>query len=106
MKKFMSIVALLFTVVSFSQLIEPKYEIQNDLIKATYYYDNGKVMQEGFYKDGKVHGKWTSYTVEGKESAIGQYELGKKVGIWFFKQEGVIAQVDYNDNSLVKFKKK
>ncbi|MFK7049536.1 hypothetical protein FLACOL_00650 [Flavobacterium columnare] len=105
MKNLVLIVTFLFTVTSFAQLIEPKYEIQNDLIKTTYYYDNGKIRQEGFYKEGKVHGKWISYTREGNESAIGQYELGKKVGTWIFKENGTIAQVNYNDNQLISFKK-
>ncbi|MEB3801266.1 membrane-binding protein [Flavobacterium columnare] len=105
MKKRISIITLLFTVASFAQLIEPEYEIQNNLIKATYYYDNGKIMQEGFYKDGKVHGKWVSYTKEGNELVTGQYESGQKVGTWIFKENGVIAQVNYNDNRLVNLKK-
>ncbi|MGK4566801.1 hypothetical protein [Flavobacterium sp. 3HN19-14] len=58
MKKYLFIAAVLISGVISAQNIAPKHEVVGNLVKSTYYYENGKVSQEGFYKDGKVHGQW------------------------------------------------
>lgn len=65
MKNITLLLAFIFSIVSIGQTIEPELEIVGNLVKATYYYDNGSVQQEGFFKDGKLEGKWTSFDLNG-----------------------------------------
>lgn len=105
MKAKLLLSVLLVSASFFAQVVEPKYEIKETLVKATYYYDNGTIRQEGFYKDGKVHGEWISYTKDGKRLAQGQYELGKKVGTWYFEQENSTTEVSYENNRVANVRK-
>ena len=70
MKKIMLIAGLLFTGTLFAQNVEAKYVKEGDLVKGTYYFDNGQIQQEGTYKDGELHGKWIAYDQEGKKTAV------------------------------------
>ncbi len=100
MKKYVTLSILLFSGVIYAQAIEPKYEIQSDLIKATYFYDNGQIKQEGFYKDGKVHGKWISYSEAGEKTAIGEFNRGQKTGKWFFWNKNSLSEVNYSNSKV------
>jgi antitoxin component YwqK of YwqJK toxin-antitoxin module len=91
--------------IMFGQSIEPEYEIQGNLVKVTYYHDNGKVKQEGFYKDGKVHGKWISYAENGKKLSLGEYNNGVKSGKWFFWNAAVLNEVDYENSRIASVSK-
>lgn len=92
--------ALLFTGGVFAQSVEPEYEIQGNLIKATYFYDNGNIKEEGFYKDGKVHGKWISYSENGAKMAEGEYINGVKTGNWKFNDDIKSSNVVYVNNRI------
>jgi antitoxin component YwqK of YwqJK toxin-antitoxin module len=46
------------------------------------YYDNGKVEEEGQYKNDKTHGTWKYYYNDGQLYAIENYDEGVKVGEW------------------------
>ncbi len=104
MKKILLTGALLISGVIFAQHTEPKNEIVGQMVKSTYYYANGKVSQEGFYKDGKVHGKWISYDESGNKTAIGEYTDGAKTGKWFFWNDGALSEVDYSDSRVASVK--
>ena len=80
MKKYMIVGALLLSSVIFAQNIKPRHEIVGELIKSTYYFDNGKIAQEGFYKNGKVHGQWIAYDESGDKKSIGTFNNGTKTG--------------------------
>jgi len=43
--------------------------------------DNGQLWKEGYYKKGIMSGPWKSYH-KGKVSSYGNYENGKKEGLW------------------------
>ena len=105
MKKYIILGALVFSGVVFAQNIEPKYEIEGNLVKATYYYDNGQIKQEGFYKDGKVHGKWVSYNEAGSKISLGEFTDGAKTGKWFFWNDNSLNEVDYSDSRIAEVKK-
>ncbi len=60
MKKIMIAAVVLFSSFAFSQEVKPKFEAVDGMVKATYFYDNGQVKEQGFYLDGKLHGKWVS----------------------------------------------
>lgn len=96
---------VLMSTVSFAQEIEPKYEIQGNLVKATYYHANGNIKQEGFYKDGKVHGQWVSYNESGEKLSLGEYTDGKKSGKWFFWNQASLNEVDYLNSRVATINK-
>ncbi|MCQ0110314.1 toxin-antitoxin system YwqK family antitoxin [Zhouia amylolytica] len=102
MKNITLTLALLFSVILFAQeqKIEPIFEKQDNMVKATYFHGNGEVAQTGFYLDGKLQGEWVSYDKEGKKTAIANYDQGKKAGKWFFWSDGKLSEVDYTDNRI------
>lgn len=103
MKKMFVIATMLCVSLTFAQEEKNvKYTENGDLTEATYYYDNGVIQQEGtFNKEGKLHGVWTSYDINGDKVTVGKYIDGKKVGKWFFwTKDNVIKEVDY-DNSKI-----
>lgn len=103
MKKYMILGAMLISGVIFANK-EPKHEVVGDMVKSTYYYDNGQVSQEGFYKDGKVHGQWIAYDQNGNKKAIGEYNEGVKTGKWFFWNDKSLSEVDYSDSRVASVK--
>lgn len=101
MKNILLTFAVLFSISLFAQEdIKPKYEIEGDLVKATYFHDNGEVAQTGYYLNGKVHGEWKAYNREGKKIAMGNYEQGAKIGKWFFWSDSALNEVDYKDSRI------
>ncbi len=101
MKKIALLLVIMFSITSFGKSIEPKLEIVGNLVKATYYHDNGAVQQEGFFKDGKLDGKWTSYEVNGNIKSIAMYNEGVKSGKWVIDTKEVV----YNNNEVVSVNK-
>lgn len=97
MKKITLLFAFIFSIVSIGQTVEPELEIVGNLVKASYYYDNGAIQQEGFFKDGKLEGKWTSYTAEGTIRTVANYKDGIKSGKWIVDTKEVV----YNNNEVV-----
>ena len=101
MKKIILIFALLLTGYGFAQNPNVKTEKIGDLTKATYFYANGNIEQQGtFNSEGKLHGEWVSYDVNGKKLAVGNYDNGLKVGKWLFWQKGVLKEVEYKDSKI------
>ena len=105
MKKYMILSALILSGVVFAQEIEPKYEIEGNLIKTTSFYENGQIKQVGFYKNGKVQGKWLSFSESGEKLAQGEYNNGIKTGKWFFWNQNTLSEVDYRDSRVAEVKK-
>lgn len=97
-------VAILITTAINAQDVKPTFEKDGDLIKGTFYYEDGSVKQEGTYKDGKLHGEWISYEQNGKKNAIAQYKEGDKTGKWFFWANDILTEVDYNSNIIAEVK--
>lgn len=103
MKNLSLALALLFAGLVTAQNNE-KHEIVDQMVMSTYFHENGQLKTNGFYKNSKLHGTWTSYDEEGKKIAMGQYENGKKVGKWFFWTNGLLNEVDYNDYRIAEIK--
>ena len=70
--------------------------------KVVYYNEAGNITQQGFIKNKMLHGEWASFYNDGRKSVSGQYDKGKKVGKWFFWNQGKIREVDFVDNNVVK----
>ena len=79
---------------------KPVFEKQGDLIKGTFYYEDGSIRQEGTYKDGKLHGQWISYHQNGEKTAIAHYNQGEKEGKWFFWNGDRLTEVDYENSRI------
>lgn len=101
----MIIAGLLLSAFAVSAQTEPKYTIEAQAVKATYYYDNGQVKQEGTYRDGKLHGKWVAYNENGTKQSMGEYDNGIKTGKWFFWTGSILSEVDYADSRIADIKK-
>jgi antitoxin component YwqK of YwqJK toxin-antitoxin module len=77
------------------------YVKRGKLVEATLYHDNGVVAQHGFYNtEGKLHGQWVSYDLEGKKTAIGNYDNGVKTGTWFFWVNDELHEAVYQESRL------
>ncbi|KAA1244217.1 toxin-antitoxin system YwqK family antitoxin [Aquimarina sp. RZ0] len=100
MRNLLLIAVFLFSGVALAQEVKPTFEKQGDEIKGTYFHDNGEIRQQGFYKDGKLHGEWKSYDTTGKKIAMGQYEYGVKIGKWFFWKGEELSEVNYTNNTI------
>lgn len=54
-----------------------------------FYFDNGKIASEGYFKNGLPDGIWRSYYSSGQLKSIGKKELGKSDSLWkFFTEDG------------------
>lgn len=98
-KYFISAVMLVSAFVS-AQETQPKLEIVGQMVKATYYHDNGQIAQQGYFRDGKADGKWVSFDTNGNKKSIGEYASGKKTGKWFFWNDAVLNEVDYSNSRI------
>ena len=67
MKKIFILGALLISGLTFAQTGKPFLEQEGNLVKATYYYENGKVQQQGYFKDGKITGQWVAFDENGNK---------------------------------------
>ena len=105
MKKIIIAGLLLSAGVLSAQTKDHDFSIENNIVKATYYYENGNIKQEGSYKDGKLHGSWTSYNEDGTKLAMGEYKNGQKCGKWLFWTGAVLNEVDYADSRIAEVKK-
>ena len=73
--------------------------LENDLIGATYYFESGEVYETGFFKEDKLTGKWTTYTLNSDVQAIGYFTDSKKSGTWTTYKDGeVISEISYSQN--------
>lgn len=106
MKNITIIVSLFMSIVTFGQQKStPVLDEENGLVKATYLFDNGAVQQQGFFKDGKLHGVWVSFDENGVKKSTAQYSNGEKTGKWFFWNESSLSEVDYDQNKIAAVKK-
>jgi antitoxin component YwqK of YwqJK toxin-antitoxin module len=102
MKKILVCLLFIAPVLSFAQQ-ERKVTLLEDknLYQVVYYHDNGVVSQEGTINlQGQLHGSWVSFSETGEKVAMGNYLNGKKDGKWFFWNEGVLSEVDYDLNHI------
>ena len=104
MKKIMILGALVISALTFAQDVKPKLEQEGQLVKATYYHENGQMQQEGFFRDGKLVGIWVSYDVNGVKKAIGEYSNGQKIGKWLFWNDKTLSEVDYSESRIASVK--
>lgn len=100
MKKIMILGALAISALTFAQTAKPVLEQEGNLVKATYYYDNGQIQQQGHFKDGKLEGSWVAFDSNGNKKSIGEYTNGEKTGKWFFWSDKSLSEVDYSKSRV------
>lgn len=77
--------------------------------ESTRYFENGKPMQTGSFKDGKNHGKWVWFYPNGKKKMEGFFNNGSREGAWItYSTEGKIEteSIYMNDKLNGKFIKR
>jgi len=94
----------LFLGMTRAQEVNPKFEKQNKLTKATYFYDNGTIREIGFFKNDKLHDKWISYDEKGTVTAVAYYKNGKKDGKWYVVVNDSVKELTYKSNKLLNVK--
>ena len=110
MKKCIILVAILFSGIIFAQDGKPVLEPFGKKLKATYFYENGQVQQEGFFENGKLEGIWVSFDENGNKTSSGEYKNGVKTGKWFFWSKNNdtsisnLSEVDYSNNRIASIK--
>jgi antitoxin component YwqK of YwqJK toxin-antitoxin module len=100
MKKFLTICLLSIATIGFSQENKPTFKAEGDLVKATYYYEDGSVKTQGFFKDKKLTGEWVRFDKAGNKTQLAYYESGKKVGKWFIWTDEALKEINYNENTI------
>lgn len=103
MKKIvLTLIALVFALqLGISQEKAPSFEKQGDLVKATYYFDNGQVKEVGFFKGEKLHHQWVTYNQEGNITMVAFYNEGLKDGNWYVVDGDAIKKITYKSNKLI-----
>lgn len=100
MKKILTVCALSLATAVLSQNNQPTFKAEGDLVKATYYYEDGTIKTQGFFKNKKLTGEWTSYDTSGNKTQLAYYKDGKKVGKWFIWTDDALKEINYKDNSI------
>lgn len=104
MKKILTLLVVLVVGVSYGQK-EKTVTLNKDtkLIDVIYYHDNGTISQTGSYTlDGKLQGEWLSYNNQGEKLVQAYYNVGMKVGKWFYWNEDTLKEVDYRGNAVAR----
>lgn len=105
MKTPLFIIALLLGIGLYAQSAKTIYEQEGDLLRATYFHDNGEIAQIGHFLNGKLHGEWKMFDENGAKLAKGFYVNGQKTGKWFFWEGDQLSEVDFVDSKIANVKK-
>jgi antitoxin component YwqK of YwqJK toxin-antitoxin module len=100
MKNFISIVILCLTIAGYAQEKQPTFKAENDLVKATYYYEDGSIKTQGYFKDKKLTGEWVRFDKSGNKVQIAYYSNGLKVGKWFVWEKESLKEINYKNNVI------
>lgn len=100
MKKILTICMLSIATIGFAQEKQPTFKAEGDLVKATYYYEDGSIKTEGFFKDKKITGEWTRFDKDGNKVQLAYYNNGNKVGKWFIWSKDSLKEINYDNNVI------
>lgn len=100
MKKLVTVCLLGLSTIAFAQQKEPTFKAEGDLVKATYYFENGAIKTQGFFKDKKLTGEWVRFDNKGNKIQLAYYNKGKKVGKWFIWSKSTLKEINFEDNSI------
>tara|TARA_R110001592_G_scaffold79086_1_gene236919 strand:- start:1536 stop:1913 length:378 start_codon:yes stop_codon:yes gene_type:complete len=100
MKNIIAIFILSIATLGYAQENKPTYKAEGDLVKATYYFEDGSIKTQGFFKDKKITGEWTRFDNEGNKTQIAFYNNGVKVGKWFIWSKDSLKEINYENNAI------
>lgn len=103
MKKLFGVLMLTLVMAAAANAQSPSYERVGKQIKMVSYFDGTNQIKEvGFFKDGKAHGQWTEYDLNGQVRIEATYVDGHKEGVWFVWSEdrNTLFEVNYLNNSV------
>lgn len=100
MKKIITIIILALTTAGYAQDKQPTYKAEGDLVKATYYYEDGSIKTQGFFKNKKLTGEWVRFDKTGNKVQLAYYNDGKKVGKWFFWSKQSLKEINFENNTI------
>ncbi|MEO1012444.1 MAG: nicotinic acid mononucleotide adenyltransferase [Bacteroidota bacterium] len=106
MKTLTLVLAFAFSIGMSAQQIEPTFEKDGEMVKASYFHANGETAQTGYFLEGKLHGEWKMFDEQGQKKAMGHYHMGKRIGTWYFWDGDVMNEVDFTDNKIVNVESK
>jgi antitoxin component YwqK of YwqJK toxin-antitoxin module len=103
MKKILLIIGILLSFQAFSQQSIYTDENGDGIIEYSQVSKDGKLVEKGFYYNGKMVGTWTSYYPSGKKQVIAKFKSGVKHGTWYiYDSEGrIVVEVEYKDGLKV-----
>ncbi|GGG94151.1 hypothetical protein GCM10011416_09310 [Polaribacter pacificus] len=104
MKKIATLILVFAVAFTYAQEKSPVFEKAGDLVKATYFYEDGSVKEQGFFKDKKLTGQWVQFDQQGNKTMIAQYKEGNKVGRWFSLKGNLIKEINFQKNVIVSVK--
>ena len=85
---------------SYGQTTKVERTTSPQQIKLTQFHANGEVAQQGHILRNKLDGVWESFDADGKKIAVGNYDNGIKVGIWFFWIDVQLIEVEFTNNKV------
>ncbi len=100
MKKIIASIIFSIVVSGYAQDNKATYKAEGDLVKATYYYEDGSIKTQGFFKDKKLTGQWTRFDKDGNKVQLAYYNEGKKVGKWFIWSANSLKEINYDKNVI------
>jgi antitoxin component YwqK of YwqJK toxin-antitoxin module len=104
MKKILTLTLIFTVLICNAQAVQPTYEKTADIVKATYYFEDGSIKEQGFFKDAKLTGRWVSYNKQGEKTMMAHYKAGKKVGKWFTWNNNSLKEINYKKNVIASIK--
>lgn len=101
MKKLITLIILFAATIGYSQDKEATFEAEGNLVKATYYYEDGSISTQGYFLDKALTGEWIRFDRKGNKTQIAYYDQGEKVGKWFVWGENSLKEINYSNNAVV-----
>jgi antitoxin component YwqK of YwqJK toxin-antitoxin module len=99
MKKILILVVMALSFAAHAQ-VDPIFEKEGDMVKATYFHANGEVSQQGYFLNKRLAGEWKMFNEKGDKIAMGNYENGVKSGKWLFWEGDVEKEVNFDNNRI------
>jgi antitoxin component YwqK of YwqJK toxin-antitoxin module len=99
MKKILILAVMALSFATYAQ-VDPSFEKEGDMVKATYFHENGEVSQQGYFLNERLEGEWKMFNEKGDKIAMGNYKNGVKSGKWLFWEGDIKKEVNFDNNRI------
>ena len=71
---------------------------EGEAVPKVEYYANGNVKVSGFHLEGKMHGAWEFFRMDGSVMRSGEFDRGTQLGSWrTYDQAGrIVKETDFS----------